>query len=379
MQHLFGLICEPSTADLGAASWIASLAATRASPSVSPVLAEGLTTPATCGLILPALSAKSDPGDASSKTSPGTSRWDSMRSARTYSRWAIALRLEYSQRPKPELPTEGNGCSSWPTASVADSRNSRNSTAGRTSPNSEHSVGDTLCDAIVTRWASPRTSDTNGIGLHGDGGMDLRTQASMWGTPRASDGEKGGPNQSFGAGGVPLPAMAVEFQASAWPTPAARDSKGANSEDHVTTNGTGRMHMDQLPNFVAHGSHLAHPAPTTPAGPQSLRPLLSLYLRLRAMPAGAVRSEMRAMLRMAIRRRASRPGWARQTPSAPYVRPSFKRSLNPCFVELLMMLPAGWTDCDCPATAFTPWQRRARGLLSMLLSPPTPPAQGLLL
>jgi hypothetical protein len=33
--------------------------------------------------------------------------------------------------------------------------------------------------------ASPRTSDTNGPGVHGDGGMDLRTQVSLLGTPRS--------------------------------------------------------------------------------------------------------------------------------------------------------------------------------------------------
>jgi hypothetical protein len=41
--------------------------------------------------------------------------------------------------------------------------------------------------------------------------------ASAWSTPRASDGEKGGPNMKFGAGGTPLPAQA----ASAWRTPNA--------------------------------------------------------------------------------------------------------------------------------------------------------------
>lgn len=38
---------------------------------------------------------------------------------------------------------------------------------------------------------------------------------------------------------------------SKWPTPATRDHKGANSADHLE-NGTGRLHLDQLPNFVAH-------------------------------------------------------------------------------------------------------------------------------
>lgn len=40
-----------------------------------------------------------------------------------------------------------------------------------------------------------------------------------------------------------------------WPTPAARDYKGANSRDHCKANGTGRKHMDQLPNAVVHGDN----------------------------------------------------------------------------------------------------------------------------
>lgn len=74
-------------------------------------------------------------------------------------------------------------------------------------------------------WPAPRTSDTNGAGLHGDGGMDLRT-------------------------------MAAQFpQAPAWPGPAARDHKGTNSVEHVTVNSKGSMHLDQLPNFVEHCFH----------------------------------------------------------------------------------------------------------------------------
>lgn len=36
---------------------------------------------------------------------------------------------------------------------------------------------------------TPRTSDTNGVGLHGDGGMDLRTAISVLPTPRAQNAE----------------------------------------------------------------------------------------------------------------------------------------------------------------------------------------------
>jgi hypothetical protein len=41
-------------------------------------------------------------------------------------------------------------------------------------------------------------------------------------TPRASDGEKGGPNMGFGAGGVPLPTLMHSFN----PTPTVADTQG---------------------------------------------------------------------------------------------------------------------------------------------------------
>lgn len=45
---------------------------------------------------------------------------------------------------------------------------------------------------------------------------------ALWSTPRASDAEKGSPNQAFGGGGQPLPSQA--YQAAAmWPTPTAMD------------------------------------------------------------------------------------------------------------------------------------------------------------
>ena len=52
-------------------------------------------------------------------------------------------------------------------------------------------------------------------------GRPTATSANgTWSTPRASDGEKGGPNQSFGAGGQPLP---EQMHQATWPTVTARD------------------------------------------------------------------------------------------------------------------------------------------------------------
>ena len=58
------------------------------------------------------------------------------------------------------------------------------------STESERHEGTTLTDA-VRMWPTPRASDTTGAGEHGDGGMDLRTRASLWATPAARDWKDG--------------------------------------------------------------------------------------------------------------------------------------------------------------------------------------------
>jgi len=74
--------------------------------------------------------------------------------------------------------------------------------------------------------------------------------ASTWSTPRASDGEKGGPNMAFGAGGTPLPAQAAQ---STWVTPSARDWKDGPgmATTGVNPDGSIRNRVDQLPRQVA--------------------------------------------------------------------------------------------------------------------------------
>lgn len=56
-----------------------------------------------------------------------------------------------------------------------------------------------------------------------------------------------------------------------------------------------------------------------------------------------------------------------------------RRTLNPLFVEWLMSWPIGWTDCDSPVMEFTPWLRRMRIELSMLLSQPQTEPNGQML
>jgi hypothetical protein len=178
----------------------------------------------------------------------------------------------------------------------------------------------------------------NRKGASATSGDGLSTAAKAWGTPRASDAEKGGPNQAFGAGGTPLPAQAAQ-----WPTPAARDHKGENSHAHLL-NGTGRLHLDQLPNAVAHAWH--HPDQVT---------------RTHGLPSSTTRPISRRLFRSAasrlpqiiLRRWLRRGAWR-------------NRRLNPAFVSWLMAWPPGHELCACSETAFTRWQRDMRGALSQL-------------
>lgn len=143
---------------------------------------------------------------------------------------------------------------------------------------------------------------------------------SIWSTPRASDGEKGGPGQSFGAGGMPLAAQTAQ-----WATPTV---KGNHNRAGISPNAG-----DGLATQAIALSPL--PGPAMPKDGESCSP----------------------------------------------TAPTSPRRLNPSFVEWLMGWPEGWTllalppstacapiACACSETAFTRWQQRMRSELSALAS-----------
>lgn len=312
IRLLSGLTCSPSTLDHGVAQFISSLREIPARTTASPESEKGKTAsdflppkspalPKSAGLIL-----------SSERTSRGT-RTDSLKpSSRHWKGWAIALRQEYSVRPRPVIPCDASDCSSWPAPKTA---------RGGWERDQQGNVYLTL-EGTASAWAAPRTSDTNGAGLHGDGGMDLRTQTANWSSPKASDPEKAGPNMRGSKGDVPLPG-----QAARWAAPAAQNHKG--SSEGSITRADGKSREDIL-------SYQAEQFFRPPSSPD--RPIAGGSMSSTDFPNSN--------------------------------QPSVKRKLNPIFVEALMRWPTGLSGFERQEMAWTRWWLLMPSFLSQLCSQP---------
>ncbi len=143
---------------------------------------------------------------------------------------------------------------------------------------------------------------------------------SNWSTPKATDGAKGGPGQSYGSGGVPpLPAQAAQ-----WPTPAEQNWKGSSEASITRADGKSRvdiLHFRAEQGFTRpdpvigmHGQQSSHHAPIS-------RPLWAFMIA----------SHGRVVSRRILKARS-------------------RRRLNPLFVGWLMGWPIGHALCACSAT-----------------------------
>jgi len=276
LKLLCGAMPEPSAAGHGAASWMGSLAASRASLTALPGGNKGASTSATCGPTRAASSSNRAAGSSSSRTLPACSR------------------------------------------------------PGLTKSLAPREFGETFA-SLVSR---------------------LRSDCSR--RKRSATRRRASASLSL-----------------VWPRPAARDWKGANGPEHLE-NGTGRLHLDQLPNFVEHVWY------------QKLwpRPTVSDANGARNRTSGRSNPQSRhhdgVTLNDAIRIYSHR---SQKTSADGEPLLKQRQSLNPLFVEWLMGWPPGWTllawtDFACSATALCHFKQRMRFALSQLASPiEAPPAQ----
>jgi hypothetical protein len=189
-------------------------------------------TPDTSGQELPEPSAFYDPATSCWRMSGGMFPSDSMPSLATLPTWGTTVAGALYELPTPALPTgEPEYSSLLPTPVVNDMG------AGKTverwdewtanlkmSHGNGNGHGPSLSIEALRLFPTPTCSDTNGAGEHGTGGPDLRTVLSLLPTPRATDGETGGPNQRGSKGDLMLPSAVMQML----PTPTSRDHKGAN-------------------------------------------------------------------------------------------------------------------------------------------------------
>ena len=191
----------------------------------------------------------------------------------------------------------------------------------------------------------PGTGSYNPAGNSEFAGADLRFTRKAealalgiinWSTPKATDGAKGGPGQSYGSGGMPpLPAQAAQ-----WPTPAAQNWKG--SSEASITRADGKSRMDILHYRAEQG--FTRPAPAIMPDGRRCSPHARIS---RPLWASMIASHGRVVSRRILKARA-------------------RRRLNPLFVGWLMAWPIGHALCACSATEFIHWQQRMRGALSRL-------------
>jgi len=157
LRHLSGVTCEPSTLARGVASWIASLAATPVSRSVSPAIAVAKTIPVIYGQMSLAFFESASPPGVSSRTSPAICLSEDTMSSESFRRWASALRAHCGRRRKSARPIGESDCSSLlPTPSAVSYGSNKGGAAGRTGQE-RHSL-----ESMARRgvWPTPSLSDT---------------------------------------------------------------------------------------------------------------------------------------------------------------------------------------------------------------------------
>jgi hypothetical protein len=308
--------------------------------------------------------------------------------------------------PRNTITSLNVAAKAWPTATATDWKGS-----GPTVKRKDGKIRDRLDYVAERRWATPNAHDGRrpGADHFSTQGANLSRDAATWGTPRVEMGRAlGNPKHITKDRGKGF----IEDQVVQWSTPSVADVTGGRKarsgsrSDEMLNNSLAPLVADatwatptslsfgeshQPGNSHSYNANMAkanalssalQAPPTSTHGELSPNVHLACYLRYRATTCSRLRSELRWLLLKAIRRRDQpkpgeirrhRRGWTREVHTA-FVRPSFRRSLNPAFVGWLMAWPPGSTSFDCSATASATHAEHWRSELSRLSSPPTVPA-----
>ena len=199
MRLLFGAILKPSMASRGVASWIGSLAESRASHTASPVYGGEVTTNGTSGLTRPELSERYIQGSFFSKTLAGSSGITGTESGLNYTNWVTRLRKDYSARLRLAHRISDNGSLSWPTPNAGT-----------------HGDSDSI-------WQERRAAVREKHGNNGFG-LTLRMLTGVWPTPNTPNGGRGASHaeqngRTYTNKDGQKVQVGLEWETRRWPTP----------------------------------------------------------------------------------------------------------------------------------------------------------------
>lgn len=307
IPHLSGAMCEPSTADRGVESWIASLRESHARETAWPESDSSTPTHGTCG---------PTPSASFAKWSLDGSFWRTSTDSLFREMDEQPQRLGYSEtwpttggmrsgvcflRPAWEHPTSANDSSSWltPCGMAGTDATGKMGLGGEFAkqatrwPTPDANVFQDGMDCTPEEWAERRQRLKEAAGNGNGCGTPLAMASQLWMTPNVPNGGRTMSEEDVLAKGQTATGkrqVPLESQAQTWATPTSRDWRdGAMEAANVPTAGL-------LGRQVCRSSLLG-PVTETPGG-------ASLT----------------------------------STPNSPR-----RRRLNCLFVEWLMNFPLGWT------------------------------------
>lgn len=330
---------------------------------------------------------------------------DLKKSESDFKRWATSLRQAYSQRQRWALRIDESGSSFWPTTTATDAKAFG---WGETSDcvNTKRHSGTTLTDAAVrlNQWRTPKATE-DGInldgctdkhgnlptlngrlykdGLHRNYGLTQQVQMHQWRTPSASDGEGGVMEMREGADGkYKLRDHAVHAQ-SQWPTPVVADTEGTRKtrsgkrSDELLLNGMAaqwRTPTVGMPKVQPdEGECLSDIAVMKMDEWQTPAAFLGKTRRQGTTREERQGNQVEAMLPLqaemiSLSLSLHGPQDPMSTNDGQKSQKTSNPQLNPRFVEWLMGMPHGWTDCEHLETgSFHLWQQSHSALLQRIL------------
>ncbi|MGS1093094.1 hypothetical protein ACVCNR_00735 [Aquamicrobium terrae] len=231
---------------------------------------------------------------------------------------------------------------------------------------------DQLPNFVQYLWSTPTAHDERrpGADIHSTQGANLSRDAALWTTPSAGDGLRGGVITEAMSG-----SSLTQQVNTLWASPRAIEGEKGGKWQKSGSSPAVKTLTGQALDLEAYTSANIWPTPTAMNRPRSDETLE----KCRAIRKAKAGQNTVPLYLEDLASRISLPVPETSKDGAQFS--DERRSLNPLFVEWLMGWPPGWTllvwtDFACSATELSRYRQRMRSALSQLALPAeAPPAQ----